>query len=633
MSRLSDVKASSPLNKTSMSTFNEYRKCVRTEGRPGNNPLEMESKDAVSDSDSGVILQSGSDSPQSMMKDRYCSFILRKQMLEETLEACLTELKKLCLRESELTGYLPKEYPLAEDEEPPSVRRRVGTTFQLDELAITPTGEDTELDCLERDFTLQLQFVEAAKRLSQEGNLSRPIRNQRKREYKKEQKKLKVIKKAINELNVISDERREQTSNVTEGPGASDDSSLEDDTKQRHSQCSSTEFLAATHQLQRSNSPLLLQQPHRRTPPQTLEGLVLGRYQCNDYDKSPIMDTAWTESNLDKPYERIKRRCSLNSKSSSPAVTPVESVLNDVSPFQHFEMRSSHCQNQNSSSAPSTPEMRGRVQHQTGRYLDASPFAATDQRSRTLNPQRRTPNDTVIVSNNRGNKANENLHMRPYYLSGYAGSEFSSSGSSTLPYIQSPLTYKAAEPRYWQMCNLPANMDASVLPGNGFYQCNPSQPFPRYRAIEHREGNATGHMWESDPNRQYNAVHYFNPPLYRDCHYSDEKNSLPLQRITTSLCRIVRTPSLKEYPNRTLHRDVVSDELQSWHERARQRNGHPHSLDRQGAFRGPRSHSRSREQYMRWPALPLQRHTPHWGRDCAQNQWYMTEESEMASQF
>ncbi|XP_051891015.1 innate immunity activator protein-like isoform X3 [Pristis pectinata] len=423
----------------------------------------MESKDEVSDSDSGVILQSGSDSPQSMMKDRCCSVILRKQMLEESLEACLNELKKLCLRESELTGYLPKEYPLAEGEEPPTVRRRVGTAFQLDELTITPKGEDSELDCLERDFALQLQFVEAAKRLSQEGNLSRHIRKQRKHAYKKEQKKLNEIKNTINELKAITGGRTAQTSNGVEELSASDDSSLEDDTRQHHSQCSSTEFLPATHALQRSNLPLPLLQPSRPTPPQTLEGLSPGCYQCSDYEKSPIVDTAWAESNLDEPYEKVKRRSSLNSKSSSPAVTPSESGLSDISPFQHFEMRSSPYQNQTSASAPSTPEMRGRIHHQTG--------------------------------------------------------------------------------------------------------------------------------------------------------------------------RIVRTPSLKEYPNRSLLRDVVSEELQSWHERARQRNGRPHSLDRQGAFRGPRTQSRSREQYMRWPALPLQRHMPHWVRDRAQNQWYMTEESEVASQF
>ncbi|XP_059806418.1 innate immunity activator b isoform X2 [Hypanus sabinus] len=545
------------------------------------------------------------------MKDRCCSVMLRKQMLEESLEACLNELKQLCLRESELTGYLPKEYPLAEGEKPPTVRRRIGTAFQLDEQTIACKGEDSELDCLERDFALQLQLVEAAKRLSQEGNLSRHIRKQRKHAYKKEQIKLNAIKNAINNRKAITGGRTAQLSNMVEELSASDDSSLEDDARQLHSRCSSTEFLSATHEMQRSNSPLLLLQSSRPTPPQSLEGLAPGCYQGSDYDRSPIMDRAWAESNLDEPYEKVKRRPSLNCKSSSPVVTPSESGMSDISPFQHSEMRSSPYQNQISASAPPTPEMRGRIPHPAGRYMDVSPFPATpDQRGRSMHPQRRTSNYTIIGPDYRagGNKANGSLHMRPYSLSGYASPEPNSSGTSTPTYIPSHLNYNAAVPRYWQVYNLVENMETPVLPGKGFYQYNPSQPFKHYRAIDHREGNAMGHMWGNHPNQQYSSVQYFNPPLYQDCQYSDEKNSLTVQRITPSHCRIVRTPSLKEYPNRGLLRDVVSEELQSWHERARQRNGRPHSLDRQGAFRGPRAQGRNREQYMRWPALPLQRY-------------------------
>ncbi|XP_041050774.1 innate immunity activator protein-like isoform X1 [Carcharodon carcharias] len=596
----------------------------------------MESKDEASDSDSGVILQSGSDSPQSLTKDRYRSVISRKQMLEETLEIYLEELKKLCLRESELTGNLPKEYPLAEGEKPPTVRRRMGTTFQLDEETITAKGEDSELACLERDFALQLQFVEAAKRLSQEGNLSRHIRKQRKHAFVKEQKKLNDIKKAINEHRDMVGGRTLQTSNVIEELTASDDSSLEDDTERNHSQNSSTEFLTAGHVMQRNNSPLPPLQPRRPTPPQTLEGLAPICHQHSDYEKSPVMDTAWVESNLDEPYEKVKRSSSLSSKSSSPAVTPSDSVLGDLLPFQHFEMRNNLYQNQSSVSAPSTPELRGRIHHQTARYLDVSPFPAPpDQRGRSLFPQRRPTNYTLTVPDYRavGNKNSDHLHMMPYSLSGYASSESNSSGTSTPTYMPTPHEHNAAAARHWQMYNSPINMETTMLHGSGFYHCNPSQPFSHYRAVERIEGNAAKHMWEKDPNRQYATVQYLNPSLYRECQYTDEKNSLTVQRITPSHCRIVRTPSLKEYPNRGLLREVVSEELQSWHERTRQRNGRPHSLDRQGAFRGPRTQSRSREQYMRRPAFPIQRHMPHWVKESPQNQWYMSEESEVASQF
>lgn len=41
----------------------------------------------------------------------------------------------------ELTGKLPKEYPLDPGEEPPTVRRKIGTAFKLDEQKILPKGE------------------------------------------------------------------------------------------------------------------------------------------------------------------------------------------------------------------------------------------------------------------------------------------------------------------------------------------------------------------------------------------------------------------------------------------------------------------------------------------------------------
>lgn len=170
----------------------------------------VESKEEISDTDSGIILHSGEeaavifnykwqsinknvaemltsgwmadhfffsvgpDSPTSPIKDLTThtrALKLKHQCLEERLELCLLELRKLCIREAvsefeyshniqennnnniqnitfflfflihihfcvffqELTGQLPSDYPLMPDEQPPRVRRRIGASFKLDE--------------------------------------------------------------------------------------------------------------------------------------------------------------------------------------------------------------------------------------------------------------------------------------------------------------------------------------------------------------------------------------------------------------------------------------------------------------------------------------------------------------------
>ncbi|XP_009998631.1 PREDICTED: probable G-protein coupled receptor 25, partial [Chaetura pelagica] len=72
--------------------------------------------------------------------------------------------------------------------------------------------------------------------------------------------------------------------------------------------------------------------------------------------------------------------------------------------------------------------------------------------------------------------------------------------------------------------------------------------------------------------------------------YEQDLAPLRYQRLVASHSRIVRTPSLKDYPpgGRGLSKATVTEELKSWHQRARLRGTRPHSLDRQGAFRGPR---------------------------------------------
>ena len=57
----------------------------------------------------------------------------RQEALKEKLKEKTEELRLLCLREGELTGSLPPEYPHTPGQPPPVVRKRVGTSFALDE--------------------------------------------------------------------------------------------------------------------------------------------------------------------------------------------------------------------------------------------------------------------------------------------------------------------------------------------------------------------------------------------------------------------------------------------------------------------------------------------------------------------
>ncbi|KAF2977681.1 hypothetical protein EK904_005950, partial [Melospiza melodia maxima] len=73
--------------------------------------------------------------------------------------------------------------------------------------------------------------------------------------------------------------------------------------------------------------------------------------------------------------------------------------------------------------------------------------------------------------------------------------------------------------------------------------------------------------------------------------YEQDLAPLRYQRLVPSRSRIVRTPSLKDYAPagaRGLSKAAVTEELKSWHQRARLRSARPHSLDRQGAFQRPR---------------------------------------------
>uniref|UniRef100_A0A3Q4I802 FERM domain containing 4Ba n=1 Tax=Neolamprologus brichardi TaxID=32507 RepID=A0A3Q4I802_NEOBR len=162
----------------------------------------IESKNHLIMASNGSLISTSADSEVSeeQKKEKIAELKKKEKELQDKLSAKLEELKKICLREAELTGRLPKEYPLATGEKVPQVRRRVGTAFKLDDLF--PYDEDPHLRNLESRFALQQKIVEAAMKLANEADLCKTVKRKRKHNYLDAMRNLEEIEKQINDYRV-----------------------------------------------------------------------------------------------------------------------------------------------------------------------------------------------------------------------------------------------------------------------------------------------------------------------------------------------------------------------------------------------------------------------------------------------
>uniref|UniRef100_A0A8C6B656 Innate immunity activator n=2 Tax=Monodon monoceros TaxID=40151 RepID=A0A8C6B656_MONMO len=549
---------------------------------PSSQKSTMESKDEVSDTDSGIILQSGPDSPVAPAKELTHAVRKQQRALEARLEACLEELRRICLREAELTGILPAEYPFRLGEKAPKVRRRIGAAYKLDEWAL---HREDPLSSLERELALQLQIAEAARRLCREGNLGRQARRQRKQAVQQEEKKLRDLQRCLGEW---------QRGNgappaLAPGPelGASDDSSLLDG------------LLREEEASQVPKPPP--DAPSRPLPPQTLEGLQPAGLDTGGLERAPIQNSPWKETSLDHPYEKPRKSSEPGSESSSPASTPQDGP-SDSSPASCYvvPVRNVAGQRQGRISAPATPEMQGR--RGQSQPLRTDPFrAGPDGRGRSALPRRRPTYYTVTAplppcpachscSEDSGSDASSLSHPTP------PGS--SSPDISFLRPLSPPAPPRPRVPRGPRLRPPPACLRAA-----------------RYLVLA--EGRPPPGQWgEWGPGRGEDAA----APRW--------------QRPPSAHGRVVRTPSLRDSPaGRGFSKAAVSEELRSWHERARLRSSRPHSLDRQGAFRvrslPPGAESFARTQVRaRVPTVCVLRRSP----EGAPVQVFVPENGEIISQ-
>nr|XP_040049555.1 innate immunity activator protein [Gasterosteus aculeatus aculeatus] len=517
----------------------------------------IESKEEISDTDSGIIVHSGPESPSSPGKDLIThtrALKLKHQSLEERLELCLLQLRTLCIREAELTGKLPSDYPLMPDEKLPRVRRRIGACFKLDEDLIHLDKQDSELQVLETDLALQRQIYEAARKLSLEGNLSKPQKKSRLQQCKREEKKVKDLQEAVFQIRINSECNSPCVSishKQNKGVCMSDDSSLSDvvalDDDAGSPGPLSPPALATSYSDPIQLSATTLQQSPGQPSVQS--------------QRSPIQNSPWKESSLDQPYQRAtKPPSSCSSRSSSPAGTQMSG--DSIIPLSQFIKNTALRQN-NSSSAPSTPELHVRRQgSQSFRLPKTKPPADKENnRGGAKPPQRRYLADFLV-------RSPDYCPLRPYQSS----SEDSSSEHSSSSYISSPGGDGA--PDLPKRCPPPygfhfgAQKKGPSSPAGSLKNTSRPRLRPGYVTASVEDGAlapqdvATGQRFLSPPTVAHS-------PQQRQWQ-GGASSTRRVPKAPPPYTRLVRTPSLNEYPNHAvmlMPRDIVSEELKSWHQR------------------------------------------------------------------
>lgn len=77
-----------------------------------------------------------------------------------------------------------------------------------------PCPQEAELERLEREFAIQSQITEAARRLASDPNVSKKLKKQRKTSYLNALKKLQEIENAINENRIKSGKKPTQRASL-----------------------------------------------------------------------------------------------------------------------------------------------------------------------------------------------------------------------------------------------------------------------------------------------------------------------------------------------------------------------------------------------------------------------------------
>uniref|UniRef100_UPI0037E871F4 innate immunity activator b n=1 Tax=Semicossyphus pulcher TaxID=241346 RepID=UPI0037E871F4 len=619
--------------------------------------MNMEVNGEISDTDSGIILHSGSDSPTTHTKDvttHTRAMKLKHRDLQDRLELCLLELKKLCIREAELTGRLPDDYPLLPGEKPPQIRRRIGAAFKLDEQSIPQGEEESELSLVDADLALQMKIYEAAHKLCEERHMNKAVRKSRLQQCKREEKKLKRLQEMAFQLRLEHGRSSPLPAfNIAQlDLGTSDDSSLSDSvvqdeevTSQSSQQSSSLPYPGETDSPQPPPvssqsfvdgpylSPSATPQPltPSQSPHPSLDS-TLSLNSSSAYDPPPIQHSPWTESSLDQPYQKSRKSRS-SSKTSTPTKTellpPLEACLaQSALPMQLSHLRLSRAQ---SSSTPSTPEMR--VHRQLSLRLSNPESPLEKDRGRTRGPRRRLTEysiklpETLPPAVNFGNIASSEDSNSEHSFNSYNSSlcqEFP--GNSPKQY---PPAYQHSSPV--------GSYGPQAFPRTGFYHNPRHQSSPSFHKAYYNEELVYPN--DLDLARSYYAKPAPPPPSSSNRYdYRYQDATMPHQRAQRPPdIRLSPSPAQWDHPHYRsagLPQQVVTEQLKSWHRRSQLKAPRCRSLDRQGAVRVKNMAAREQTYYQnqKYHEQVIQRQTLQRSADDSQAHWVVEDGSHYMSQ-
>ncbi|KAL0978641.1 hypothetical protein UPYG_G00173230 [Umbra pygmaea] len=516
----------------------------------------LESKNQLIMASNGSLISAGSaDSEVSdeQKREKIADLKKKEHELKEALTQKEEELKKLCLREAELTGRLPKEYPLASGEKPPVIRRRMGTEFKLDDLF--PYYADPHLRNLESKFALQRKIVEAAKKLANQPEHSKLVKKKRRSNFHDATKKLQEVEAEINEYRIKMGKMPTQRAsviiaddvNIAELSSLSDSLNLEDDEDlgDQRQRSRSIQYSPRPH---RSETLGLLYQPDRRAS---------AHDQLQDLSPNTRLNNARVQESLhhnhrdsisshSSPYQPASRQpCDARSMPPTPLLTrntySSNQLRSDDGP-QAFRQRSGSLESQSkflleTSAAPTAAFVQTRRSNSTEILDDGSSY--TSQSSA----------EYAVPGHHTGHRPRDRRHGRKANIYANTGS---------MPnLLQSDARYNMSQPQ-----------QAARPTATAYYVTG----CPRYTDPEvHSNGL---YMYERELEGQYavNPSYHARPAYHTQDMYAnryadvmDGMSQNPYATMRTSRCR--QTPPRTEHAPKNIQKAMVAEHLRGWYQR------------------------------------------------------------------